>query len=73
MNGFGQHWQYSVFFCVLREIDRVRMQTLLEEVINPREDQCMIADLGSNEQSARDSITVIGQALPEPARGTIVI
>jgi len=26
MKGHGEHWQYSVFFCVLKEIDRVRMQ-----------------------------------------------
>ena len=29
MNGHGEHWQFSVFFCVLKEIDRVRMQTQL--------------------------------------------
>jgi CRISPR-associated protein Cas2 len=73
MNGFGEHWQYSVFFCVLRDIDRVRMQTMLEEVMNLNEDQCMIADLGGNEQAARDAVTVLGQGLPQAVRGTIVI
>jgi hypothetical protein len=24
--GFGEHWQYSIFFCVLKPIDRVRLQ-----------------------------------------------
>ena len=73
MNGFGEWWQYSVFFCVLRDIDRVRMQTMLEEAINQREDQVVIVDLGPDEQSARDAATVLGQALPQGQSGVVVI
>lgn len=73
MKGFGEHWQYSVFFCVLRDIDRVRLQTMLEAVMNLREDQCIISDVGPDERSARQSTTVLGPALPERARGTVVI
>ena len=28
MNGHGEHWQLSVFFCVLKDIDRVIGYTL---------------------------------------------
>jgi CRISPR-associated protein Cas2 len=49
MKGHGEHWQYSVFFCVLKPIDQVRMQTQLEEAMNLKEDQTMIIDLGSDE------------------------
>ena len=53
MKGHGEHWQYSVFFCVLKSIDRVRMQTQLEEAMNLKEDQAVIIDLGTDEDAAR--------------------
>jgi CRISPR-associated protein Cas2 len=73
MKGFGEHWQYSVFFCVLKDIDRVRMQRELEEAMNLKEDQCMILDLGPDEDVARDAATMLGQSLPESERGVVVI
>jgi CRISPR-associated protein Cas2 len=73
MNGHGEHWQYSVFFCVLKEIDRVRMQSQLEEHMNLKEDQCVIVDLGPDEIVARESATVLGQSLPTGESGVLVI
>lgn len=73
MNGHGEHWQYSVFFCVLKEIDRVRMQGQLEACTNLKEDQCVIVDLGPNEDEARAAATVLGPALPTGASGVVVI
>jgi len=73
MKGYGEHWQLSVFFCVLDETDRVRMQNNLESEINQKEDQAMILDLGSNEEEARETVTVIGQSLPKEERGMVVI
>jgi len=73
MNGHGEHWQYSVFFCVLKEIDRVRMQGQLEEHMNLKEDQCVIVDLGPDEEQARAAATVLGPSLPKGDTGTIVI
>lgn len=73
MNGHGEHWQYSVFFCVLKEIDRVRMQSQLEEVMNLKEDQCVIVDLGPDEVVARDAATVLGPSLPKGETGVVVI
>lgn len=73
MNGHGEHWQYSVFFCVLKEIDRVRMQSRLEEAMNLKEDQLVIIDLGPNEDVARESATVLGPSLPVGESGVVVI
>jgi len=73
MKGFGEHWQYSVFFCVLREIDRVRMQTALEENMNLKEDQAVIVDLGPDEAAARESAVTIGQGLPQSESGVVVV
>lgn len=73
MNGHGEHWQYSVFFCVLKDIDRVRMQSQLEECMNLTEDQCVIVDLGPDEAVARDATIVLGPSLPQAEKGVMVI
>lgn len=73
MKGYGEHWQFSIFFCVLKEIDRVRMQSGLEAEMNLKEDQVLIVDLGSNEQKAREAATIIGQPLPQADTGIVVV
>ncbi len=73
MKGFGEPWQYSVFFCVLRAIDRVRMQSKLEEEMNLKEDQALIIDLGSDETSSREATTTIGTPLPRQESSVIVV
>ena len=73
MKGYGEHWQFSIFFCVLKDIDRVRMQTALETEINLKKDQVLILDLGANEREARESGTIIGQPLPQADAGMVVV
>lgn len=73
MKGHGEHWQYSVFFCVLKPLDRARMQTQLEVAMNLKEDQTVIIDLGSNEDLARQAATVLGPSLPHRDSGVVVV
>lgn len=73
MKGHGEHWQLSVFFCVLKNIDRVRMQTDLEEAMNLKADQLMIIDLGADEELARQAATVLGPSLPRGDAGIVVV
>lgn len=73
MKGFGEHWQYSVFFCVLKDVDRVRMQRDLEEAMNLKEDDALILDLGPDESTAREAATFLGQGKPEADKGIVVI
>lgn len=73
LKGYGEAWQFSVFFCVLKDIDRVRLQTDLEEQMNQKVDQAMILDLGPNEKEAREAATVIGQPLPDQDSGIVVV
>jgi|SRR5665213_1197099 len=73
MKGFGEAWQYSVFFCVLKQIDRVRMQTELEGVMNLHEDQALVIELGVDEESSREAATTIGQSLPKQEGSVVVI
>jgi len=73
LKGYGEPWQFSVFFCVLREIDRVRLQTDLEDVMNLKKDQTVLIDLGAEEQNVRKGLHVIGPPLPEREDGTVTI
>jgi CRISPR-associated protein Cas2 len=73
LKGYGEPWQYSVFFCVLKEIDRVRLQSDLEEAMNLKEDQAMLLDLGADEKKAREAATVVGQSMPEADSGVVVV
>ncbi len=71
--GYGEHWQYSIFFCVLKPIDRVRLQAELEDEMNLQQDQVLILDLGENEDSARAAVAVLGQPLSRQPEGLLVI
>lgn len=73
MKAYGEPWQYSVFYCTLKAIDRVRLENAAREILNLREDQLLIVDLGANEESARSAATVLGQSLPEQESGMVVI
>lgn len=73
LKGYGEPWQYSVFYCVLRAIDRVRLENDLREVLNMKEDQVMIVDLGGNDEAAREAAKVLGASLPEAESGMVVI
>jgi CRISPR-associated protein Cas2 len=71
--GYGEPWQYSVFFCVLKDIDRVRLIAELESEMKLSEDQAIIIQLGADEEAARAATTVLGESLPEQDKGVVVI
>lgn len=73
MKAYGEPYQYSVFYCTLKAIDRVRLENAAREILNLKEDQFLIVDLGSNEEAARESFAVLGQGLPEADTGMVVI
>ncbi len=73
LKGYGEHWQYSIFFCTLKDIDRVRLQSDIEEKMNLKEDQVLIINMGSNEEEARKSAVVIGQSLQQNDERLIVV
>lgn len=73
MKAYGEAWQYSVFYCTLKDIDRVRLENALRETMNLKEDQVLIVDLGGNEEAARQSAVSLGQSLPEADSGMVVV
>jgi len=70
---YGEPWQFSVFHCVLSDIDRVRLERDLLEVVNLRVDQVLIIDLGRPGEVTYDRVTTLGPALPEPEPRVVVI
>lgn len=73
MKGYGEPWQYSVFFCRLKDIDRVRLQSDLQKEMNLKQDQTAILDLGSDERKVREAVCSIGLPFPKPGDSTVVI
>ncbi|MDZ4753160.1 MAG: CRISPR-associated endonuclease Cas2 [Phycisphaerae bacterium] len=73
MKAYGEPWQFSVFYCVLRAIDRVRLETALREEANLKQDQILIVDLGANEEAARESSAFLGVGVPEVGERVVVI
>jgi CRISPR-associated protein Cas2 len=60
MKGFGAHLQFSVFQCDLPDIDLIRMKTALTEIIDHREDQVLIIDLGTTDSNPVKRIESMG-------------
>lgn len=73
MKGYGEHWQYSIFFCYLKDIDLLKLQSELEKVMNLKDDQALIIDLGEDEEKARRNIRAIGIPLSCQYENSIVI
>lgn len=65
MKGYGDPLQYSVFQCDLSASERILMIDALSAIINNREDQVMLINIGPAEHRGRQSIETIGRALPE--------
>lgn len=57
---FGNHLQYSVFECDLNPTERVKLVSLLEEVIHHGEDQVLFIDLGPTQGRGDRTITALG-------------
>jgi CRISPR-associated protein Cas2 len=73
MKGFGAHLQFSVFQCDLPDIDLIRMKAALIEIIEQREDQVLIIDLGTTESNPVKRIESMGiKAELEERRARVV-
>ncbi len=71
----GRALQYSVFACLLRREDRVRLATRIESLINRVEDRVVIIDIGAvvDRESWLPPIEVFGrQVIPEQRSAVIV-
>ncbi len=61
MRAWGDHLQFSVFECQLRNVDLVRLRAELAEIINHDKDQVLFVDLGPTEGRGDRVITALGK------------
>ncbi len=61
MRGYGDALQYSVFRCDLSASERVLLIEALTEIINAREDQVMLINIGLADGRGCESIETIGR------------
>lgn len=73
LKGYGEPWQFSVFFCHLKEIDRVRLERHLREIVKLDEDEVLLLSLDTDTDAARARATVLGPGLPVPSANVVVI
>jgi CRISPR-associated protein Cas2 len=63
MRGFGDALQYSVFLCDLSPSERIILLEKLTPIINNREDQVMLVNLGPADGQSGERIETLGRAM----------
>jgi CRISPR-associated protein Cas2 len=63
MLGYGEPLQYSVFCCDLAPAARIMLIADLSQIIDHREDQIMLIDIGPAEGRGKQSIETVGRAM----------
>jgi len=73
--GFGRPLQYSVFACVLRREDRVRLAARIEVLINASADRVVIIDIGgvADRETWLPPIAVFGRQEIPGRHGAIIV
>jgi CRISPR-associated protein Cas2 len=72
LGGYGDHVQYSVFLADLTEQERVTLQGRLLGLMNERDDQVLIVDLGRETRPLDHALEVLGKSY-RPATRSIVV
>lgn len=63
MRGYGDHLQYSVFRCLISELQLTQLKGKLKGVIHATEDQVMFVPLGAEEGPSASGTFTIGVPL----------
>lgn len=70
--GYGDHAQYSVFFCDLNEAELAELRAKLQGAIHHDEDQVMIVELGLAKRPLDLSLEVLGRGYEPPVRTQVI-
>lgn len=73
MRGWGDHLQYSVFECQLRDIDLVRLRAELAAIIHHTEDQVLFVCLGPSDGRGERVIHALGKPYSPVSAPCIVV
>ncbi|HSQ42045.1 MAG TPA: CRISPR-associated endonuclease Cas2 [Fibrobacteraceae bacterium] len=72
MKDYGDHLQFSVFLCDLNDVERIRMESSVKSIMNEKDDQVLIVDLGqATQQVDEDAFYAIGRPLVFQPRAKI--
>ncbi len=72
LQGEGDHAQYSVFFCDLDPAELATVRARATQIIDHRQDQVLILELGPAQQPLDHGLEVLGQPY-QPLTRTIVV
>lgn len=72
LNDYGDHAQFSVFFCELNNKELASLRAYFTEIIKPTEDQIMILDLGTSEKELLNRLDCIGKRFEPPVRVIVI-
>lgn len=73
MCGAGERLQYSVFRCVMSDLQLAVLKETLTNVIDGLADQILFVPLGRADAPASWSMSTLGRPLLEPARSVRVV
>ena len=73
MRGFGDHLQYSVFRCDLSDCEKIKMIEALTNIMNTKEDQVLIINIGPPDGRGDKCIETLGVAAPPPVKSVMVV
>jgi CRISPR-associated protein Cas2 len=72
LHGYGDHAQFSVFFCKLNDAELAGLRSALRPDVNALEDQVLLIDMGTATTPLESGIEVIGKAYAPPGRTVVV-
>lgn len=68
----GDHVQFSVFLCALNPMEFAGLRARMNELINAREDQIIIVDLGAAESDSSPLLDCLGKRYNPPVRVQVI-
>lgn len=68
LRGYGDHMQYSVFRCLLSDLQFAELRQKLTGEIQADEDQILFVPIGSSESPQAQGMTTLGLPLIHPER-----
>jgi CRISPR-associated protein Cas2 len=73
LRGRGDHIQYTVFRCDLSDQERITLIATLHPLIEHKEDQILLIDLGPVDGRAADCVVSLGRPYLPRERSVIII
>lgn len=70
--GVGDHVQYSVFLCDLKDTELATLRAKVRTLLHHKEDQLLVVDLGPASDPLLDGIEAIGRGYDPPVRLQVI-